>query len=85
MPNRVGPDGGALVALIGVPPQPDTQSGRAYAYLESVAKRAGLDYLPNERKLPARPIARSALPGITATPNLSVPWSQEVPSHEAAA
>jgi len=51
MPRRVVP-GGALVALIGVPPQPSHQSGRAYAYLEAAARRAGMDFLPNERKLP---------------------------------
>ena len=43
---------GALVALIGVPSQPDPQAGRAHAYLEAVALRAGLDFLPRERKLP---------------------------------
>jgi len=49
--KRAGP-GGALVALIGVPPQPSHQSGRAYAYLAAAARRAGLDFLPDERKLP---------------------------------
>ena len=50
---------GALVALIGVPPQPDTQSGQAHQYLESVARKAGLDFLPHERKLPEQPFALS--------------------------
>ncbi len=49
--NRAGP-GGALVALIGVPPQPSHQSGRTYAYLAAAARQAGLDFLPDERKLP---------------------------------
>ena len=63
VPNRAGQARGALVAMIGVPPQPDSQSGRAYAYLESVAKRSGLDFLPNERKLPPKAFAPPALPG----------------------
>jgi hypothetical protein len=61
MPNRVGSEGGALVALIGVLPRPDSRSGRAYGYLESVARRAGLDFLPHERKLPESPPALSSL------------------------
>ena len=51
---------GALVALIGVPPQPDAQSGKAHQYLESVARKAGLDFLPHERKLPEPPFALSS-------------------------
>jgi hypothetical protein len=51
IPRRAG-RGGALVTLIGVPPQPSHQSGQAYRYLEAVARRAGLDFLPDERKLP---------------------------------
>jgi hypothetical protein len=51
VPHRVA-SGGAMVALIGVQPRPDAASGQAYGYLESVARRAGLDYLPHERKLP---------------------------------
>jgi hypothetical protein len=51
LPGR-GRRAGALVALIGVPSQPDPQAGRAHAYLETVALRAGLDFLPRERKLP---------------------------------
>ena len=56
VPSRVG-RAGALVALIGVPPQPNAQSGRAHKYLETVARKAGLDFLPRERKLPAEPFA----------------------------
>jgi len=58
LPSRIGP-AGALVALIGVPPQPTGQSGRAYHYLETVARKAGLDFLPHERKLPDGPLALS--------------------------
>jgi hypothetical protein len=50
-PRRIG-TGGALVALIGVPPQPNAPAGQAYAYLENVARKVGLDFLPHERKLP---------------------------------
>jgi hypothetical protein len=50
-PRRIS-TGGALVALIGVPPKPSGQYGQAYAYLETVARQAGLDFLPHERKLP---------------------------------
>jgi hypothetical protein len=59
LPGRAGP-AGALVALIGVPSQPDAQSGRAYQYLEAVARKAGLDFLPQERKLPDGPLALSS-------------------------
>jgi hypothetical protein len=51
MPRRIL-TGGALVALIGVPAQPNAPCGQAYAYVEAVARRAGLDFLPHERKLP---------------------------------
>jgi hypothetical protein len=50
VPHRTAA-GGALVALIGVHPVPNAASGQAYSYLESVARRAGLDFLPHERKL----------------------------------
>jgi hypothetical protein len=52
MPRRTGREG-ALVALIGVPAQPDAQIGCTHQYLKTVAGRAGLDYLPRERSLPA--------------------------------
>jgi hypothetical protein len=51
MPRRGG-RAGALVALIGVPAKPDALSGRAHSYLESIAREAGLDFLPRERRLP---------------------------------
>jgi len=50
-PQRKGA-GGVLAALIGMPPTPNAWAGQAYRYLEAVARRAGLDYLPRERKLP---------------------------------
>ena len=72
LPGREGRPG-ALVALIGVPPQPDAQLGCAHSYLADVARRGGLDFLPRERKLPEysdehdrSPVwlsARSGVPG----------------------
>ena len=64
--------GGALVALIGVPGQPDAQSGRAHHYLEAVAREAGLDFLPRERKLPEVPLAFSSLAKIGDVPNTTM-------------
>jgi hypothetical protein len=64
---------GALVALIGVPPQPDTQSGKAHQYLESVARKAGLDFLPHERKLPEQPFALSGPAKIGQTSSPTTP------------
>jgi hypothetical protein len=72
IPGRAGP-AGALVALIGVPPQPDAQSGRAYRYLETVARRAHLDFLPHERKLPEQPLALSNPPKIGQPANRTMP------------
>jgi hypothetical protein len=51
LPRRAGLPG-ALVALIGVPAQPDAQGGCTLRLLEAVARKAGLDYLPRECKLP---------------------------------
>jgi hypothetical protein len=59
LPRRAGREG-ALVALIGVPGQPDGQSGRAHQYLATVAREAGLDFLPRERKLPDAALASSS-------------------------
>ncbi len=44
--------GGAMVALIGVQAHSGAEAGHAYSYLESVARRAGMDFLPHERRLP---------------------------------
>jgi hypothetical protein len=54
LPRRAGLPG-ALVALIGVPAQPDAQVGCTHRLLEMVAGKAGLDYLPRECKLPDPP------------------------------
>jgi len=63
---------GALVALIGLPAQPDAQSDRTHQYLEAVARQAGLDFLPRERKLPEEPLALPMLPIITPAVNVAV-------------
>jgi hypothetical protein len=68
LPKRAGREG-ALVALIGLPGQPNAACGNAHQYLEAVARKAGLDFLPRERKLPEQPVALSALPGATPTAN----------------
>jgi hypothetical protein len=52
VPHR-NASGGAMVALIGVQTLPHSVVGQAYGYLKSVALRAGMDFLPHERKLPA--------------------------------
>lgn len=79
MPNR-GRHDGALVALIGVPSQPHAQSGRAHAYLESVAQRAGMDFLPRERKLPRKSPPLVRLAGISPVTGLPMPWSVTRPN-----
>jgi hypothetical protein len=58
VPHRLA-SGGAMVALIGVQPRPDAASGQAYSLLESVARRAGLDFLPHERRLPDHSVAHA--------------------------
>jgi hypothetical protein len=68
LPRRAG-RAGALVALIGVAPQPDVRSGRSHAYLQITARRAGLDFLPSERKLPqhrSAVLTRSRIAPITS-------------------
>ena len=76
---------GALVALIGVPAQPDTQCGHAYQYLQSVARGAGLDFLPRERKLPEEPLVCFTPLGILQEPTSRCPWSESAAGPEAGA
>ena len=76
LPSRAG-RAGALVALIGVPSQPDAQAGRAYQYLDSVACRAGLDFLPRERKLPQAPCANPGLSAIGRAADSIIPLFEE--------
>jgi len=52
---------GALVALIGLPSQTDAQSHHTLQYFEAVARQAGMDFLPHERKLPEK----SCTPGLS--------------------
>ena len=44
---------GALAALIGVAGEPAPGAIRTQEYLQAVARRGSLDFLPHERKLPA--------------------------------
>jgi hypothetical protein len=69
---------GALVALIGVPPQPDARSGRAHAFLETVARRAGLDFLPRERKLPGKPAVLSKVAALRPPGVFTMPWAKSL-------
>jgi hypothetical protein len=56
LPRRLS-RAGALTALIGVAEPPDSQLVRTLEYLQAVANRAQLDFIPQQRK---RPIASTA-------------------------
>jgi hypothetical protein len=56
LPRRLS-RGGALTALIGVAEPPDSQLVRTLEYLQAVARKAQLDFIPQQRK---RPIASTA-------------------------
>ena len=71
---------GALVALIGVSPEPHAESGHAHAYLEAVARRVGLDFLPRERKLPERASSFADLAASTPPVDLTLPWLRGAPN-----
>ena len=64
VPRRTGRTG-ALVALIGLPGQPDLQAHHTLQFFEAVAREAGLDFLPHEKRLPETPFAT----------NLTEPWA----------
>jgi hypothetical protein len=49
--------GGALTALIGVAELPDSQLVRTIEYLQAVARKAQLDFIPQQRQ---RPVASNA-------------------------
>ena len=84
MPRRAG-RAGALVALIGMPAQPDKQCDHASQYLKAVARRTGLDFLPRERKLLDESVALSARSGVALPANLTAPWSEGAASLETSA
>jgi hypothetical protein len=84
MPKRAGREG-ALVSLISVPAQQDPQSARAYQYLRAVARRAGLDSLPRERRMPNERLAISTLPEVSPAAIPTVTWSGEASSRVAGA
>jgi hypothetical protein len=48
-------ESGALVALIGLPDRSHAHTDRAREYLLDLSRRGGLDFLVQERKLPAAP------------------------------
>jgi hypothetical protein len=84
MPRRAG-RAGALVALIGLPARPDAQFGRAHEYLGAIARQAGLDFLPRERKLPEESLARSTLPWMAPATDLTAAWLGAGPSRNTGA
>jgi hypothetical protein len=51
--------GGALTALVGVAEPPDSHAARTFEYLQAVARKGQLDFIPQERK---RPIISPLLP-----------------------
>ena len=73
---------GTLVALIGVPTKQEALSGRAREYLETVARQAGLDFLPQERRLAEEALARSTPPRITRANELTAPEFGAGPSRD---
>ena len=75
VPRHLG-GGGALVALIGVPPQPNSPPGQAYRYLEHVARRAGMDFLPEERKLPGEPSTAAGSDQVTPAIRRSIAFEE---------
>ena len=83
VPQRFGRPG-ALVAVIGVPSEPDNQYGLVHQYLDSVTRKAGLDFLPRERKLPKESSARSGC-RTTLKPKLAMLWPGGAPMRVAEA
>ena len=52
LPHRYG-EPGALLALLAVPEQPQAKAERTREYLRTISHRGGLDFLYDERRLPA--------------------------------
>lgn len=52
LPRRLS-RAGAFAALIGVEEPKDVQTARTFDYLQAVARKARLDFIPQERKRPA--------------------------------
>jgi len=51
LPRRTA-RGGALTALVGVAEPSDSHSARTFEYLQAVARKGQLDFIPQERKRP---------------------------------
>ena len=79
LPRRVGRPGG-MVALIGLPAQPDARIGHAHPYLQAVARRGGLEFLPRENRLPAGPLAFATPPGMASPAELLPDQGSAAPS-----
>ena len=69
LPRRAGRPG-TLVALIGVRALPEVQIGHTRPYLEAVARCGGLDFFPQESRLPEAPVASACRPGLLPQSNL---------------
>jgi len=82
MPRRGG-RAGALVALIGIPARPDSHSGRTQEHLQAIARQAGLDFLPRERRLPAEFHAKPTLPQMTPATDIPATWPGRGPNRVA--
>jgi hypothetical protein len=65
---------GALVALIGLPARPDARSSRVHQYFQAVARQAGLDFLPRERRLPEEANALPTPPVVTPAAPVTAGW-----------
>lgn len=61
LPRRISRVG-TLAALIGVARQPDSQAVRTHQYLQAVARRGQLDFIPYEHRLQAEQCVFSAQP-----------------------
>ena len=62
LPRR-GARAGALAAVVGVATPMQPQSLRTFDYLEAVARRARLDFIPDERLRPAASLPAVSKPG----------------------
>ncbi len=58
LPRRLA-RGGALTALVGVAEPSDLHSARTFEYLQGVARKGQMDFIPQERKCPVTASASS--------------------------
>ena len=81
LPRRLS-RAGALAALIGVAEPADPHSVRTHEYLQAVARKGQLDYIPQERKRPvASPDSPMGMPILP--PRQSAPAGEAHPARPA--